>query len=81
MYQDFLAFFDGPMFGLLFVFFFLFFFFIVGIIFFVLGKIRNDEDRLLEIGGTKLMFYSLLIAATILLAVVFIKFVFPPVEL
>jgi hypothetical protein len=80
MYKEFVAFFDGPMFGVLFLFFFLFFFFVVGFIFFILGKVRKDEDKLYEIGGSKLMFYSILISVTILLAIVFIKSVFPPLD-
>jgi len=73
-------FFDGPQFPLIFLFGLLFFFFAVGLVFYFVGYFRQDEDRLFQIGGNKLMFYSALIALVILFFIWIYYTFLPPID-
>lgn len=73
MQEAIISFFDGGNFPLLYITFFLFFLFCVGLVFYVAGKIRKDDDDLFTLGGVRLMLYSSLIYVVIMLFVLFVK--------
>lgn len=73
MQETIISFFDGKNFALIYITFFLFFLFCVGLVFYIAGKIRKDEDDLFTLGGVRLMLYSSLIYVVFMLFVLLVK--------